>query len=113
MKFVLQSSVLDLKTILLDMANGAIDVVPKLLMAIVILIVGTIVAKIVTKVTKRALVIAKVDKLGDSLNNVDIVHKANNSFRHAGGYRPDQRHTLISTQLACRTDSDDTRYLIG
>jgi len=77
MKFVLQSSVLDLKTILLDMANGAIDVVPKLLMAIVILIVGTIVAKIVTKVTKRALVIAKVDKLGDSLNNVDIVHKAN------------------------------------
>lgn len=62
---------------LLDMAKGAVDVIPNVVMAIVIFVVGYFAAKIVAKVIQRALVAAKVDKLGDSLNKVDLVHKAN------------------------------------
>jgi len=68
---------MDLQTLLMDMARGAVDVVPKMIMAIVIFVVGYFVAKIVAKIIRKALIAAKVDKLGESLNQVDLVHKAN------------------------------------
>jgi len=67
----------NLQAALNDMLTNTLTIVPKLLMAVVILIVGMIAAKIIRKVIKKALVTAKIDKLGDSLNEVDIVSKAN------------------------------------
>ncbi len=76
MNIVLQST-LSMQELLMDMLRGAVDVVPKIIMAVVILIVGYIAAKIIRKIIKKLLVAAKIDKLGESLNNIDIVHKAN------------------------------------
>ena len=76
MKIILQSNT-SLQAALSDMLSTVMAVVPRVIMAIVILIVGIIVAKMVAKMVKKLLLAAKVDRLGESINQVDIVSKAN------------------------------------
>ena len=48
---------------------------PKLIGAIVLLLIGIIVAKIVTNILQKALAKAGFDKLGDKLNQIDIIKR--------------------------------------
>ena len=66
-----------LQTALNDMLSSTLLVVPKIVTALVILVVGMIAAKVVRNIIKKVLVKAKVDKLGDNLNNIDVINKAN------------------------------------
>lgn len=75
MKVILQVS--SIQAALNDMLAGTLTMVPKAITALTILVVGIIAAKIVRKIIKKALVTAKVDKLGESLNKIDVISKSN------------------------------------
>jgi hypothetical protein len=60
-----------------DLLRQFVDAVPRVATAIVILIIGIIIAKIVAGVIKRLLEKIQVDKLGDKLAEIDIVEKSN------------------------------------
>lgn len=62
---------------LTDMISSFLSGVPKFMLALVILIIGYIVSKIISKIVKRLLKKVNIDKLGDQLNEIDIVSKAN------------------------------------
>lgn len=53
-----------------------IKVVPNLLIALIILIVGWIVAKLIANVVKKVLVALKVDRLGEKLQEIEFIHKS-------------------------------------
>lgn len=53
------------------------SVIPNLLGALAIFIIGVIVAKMVAKVTRRLLVAIGADKLAERLNEIEIVYKSN------------------------------------
>ena len=76
MNIGLQTS-LNLEKALTDVLTSTLEVVPRVIMAIVLLVIGLVVAKIIRKVIKKLLVVAKVDKLGESLNEIDLISKAN------------------------------------
>lgn len=52
-------------------------VIPGLVGAIVLLVIGIIVAKIVSKVIKKILETIQIDRLGEKLNEIDMVRNAN------------------------------------
>ncbi len=54
--------------------------VPGVLYAIIILLAGLLISKLLEKVTKTTLVKLKVDKLGEQINEIDIISKANFKF---------------------------------
>lgn len=74
--FALQST-FSIQEALVDMAKGFLDFVPNVVTAIVLLLVGWIAAKMVQKVVSKLLEAAKIDKLGESLQRIDMVNKAN------------------------------------
>lgn len=53
------------------------DAMPKLLMAILILIIGFIVSRIIASVIRKVLRTIKIDKLAERLDNIEIIQKAN------------------------------------
>ena len=52
-------------------------VIPGLVGAIVLLVIGVIIAKIVSKVIKKILETIQIDRLGEKLNEIDMVRNAN------------------------------------
>lgn len=60
-----------------DLLKQFVDAVPRVLTAIVILIIGIIIAKIIAGIIRRLLEKVQVDKLGDKLAEIDIVEKSN------------------------------------
>ena len=62
---------------LADMISSFLSGVPKIVMAAVIMIIGLIIAKIVKKAFKKLLVKINIDQIGDKLNEIEIVNKAN------------------------------------
>ena len=68
----------DIQKALSDMLLGMVTAIPKFITAAFILLAGMIVSKIVKKVIVGTLQKAKVDKLGDKLNEIDIL--ANNNI---------------------------------
>ncbi len=52
-------------------------VIPGLVGAIVLLLIGVIVAKIVSKIIKKILETIQIDRLGEKLNEIDLVRNAN------------------------------------
>lgn len=62
-----------LKELVMSFVNG----VPRFLMAIVVLIIGIIVSKIVRNIIKKVLVNLNVDKIGEKLNEIEVVEKSN------------------------------------
>lgn len=67
----------DISGLFRDLIAEFLKAVPNFVGAIVIAIVGYIIAKIIGKVIARSLEKLKVDKLGDKLNTIDIIEKAN------------------------------------
>jgi len=62
-----------LQELLQNFASG----IPKFATAIFIAILGFIISKIVAKIFKKALAAINIDKIGDKLNEIEIVEKAN------------------------------------
>ena len=75
MKFLLQVDVM--RDALLDMVRKFAETVPNVFMALVIFIIGYIISKIVSKIVHTALKKVGIDNIGDKLNEIDIVQKAN------------------------------------
>jgi len=75
MKIILQIS--DMRQALGDMLSSMMQTIPSVLSAILIIIIGFIICKIIAKIVRKALVKLGVDQLGDKLNEIDIVQKAN------------------------------------
>jgi hypothetical protein len=71
--FILQSQ----STALTGLISAFIEGVPQFIMAVIILIVGVIIAKIVRNLVKKALLAINIDKIGEKLNEVEIVEKSN------------------------------------
>lgn len=75
MKIVLQLQAM--QDALTDMYSKLMNTVPDVVTAVFILIVGLIISKIISKAIKKALSKIGVDKIGEKLNEIDIVQKAN------------------------------------
>ena len=60
--------------------NGLIESVPNILKALVIFIIGYILAKLIAKLVLKGLQKAGVDKLKDKLDEIEMVSKSNISF---------------------------------
>ncbi len=68
---------MDMTGALTDLLKGFVDFIPNLLGAIVVLLVGYIIARILRKVVRKLLEKAKIDKLGEKLASIEIVDKSN------------------------------------
>jgi hypothetical protein len=75
MKFLLKIEIM--QTALSDMLTNFGGTLSNVLKALVIFFIGYIIAKIMAKAIKTALKKIGIDKLGEKLNEIDIVHKAN------------------------------------
>lgn len=63
--------------LLQDLLTGFAAVVPNLLGALAVLIIGLIVSKIASRFVRRILVTIGADKLAERLNEIEIVYKSN------------------------------------
>ncbi|MEM7103456.1 MAG: mechanosensitive ion channel domain-containing protein [Bacteroidota bacterium] len=62
--------------LLLELLSQFLASVPKIAAALALLIVGWILAKLISAAIKRLLVAINVDKLGDKLNEIDLIEKS-------------------------------------
>ncbi len=60
-----------------DLLRQFVNAIPRVATAIFIIIVGIIIAKIIAKIIKNILAKMQVDKLGDKIQEIDIVQKSN------------------------------------
>jgi hypothetical protein len=60
-----------------ELLLGFLDVIPNLLGALAIFIIGLIVAKLIAKLVRKFLKAIGIDKLAERLNEIEIVHKSN------------------------------------
>lgn len=67
----------DIQKALLDMLLGMVSAIPKFVTAAIILIIGYIIARMVMKIVTKAIEKSGINKLGDQLNNIDILAKNN------------------------------------
>jgi len=71
MKIALQLGNVDL-SFLQDMLQNILEFLPSLIAVIILLLIGWLVIKIVSAVLKKTLKVAKVDKLGDKIKEIEI-----------------------------------------
>jgi len=64
-------------TLLTDLLTKFMAGIPAIFTAILLLVVGLIVSKIVSKIVLKFLESVKIDKLGEKLNEIEMVDKAN------------------------------------
>ena len=67
----------DIQKALLDMLLGMVSAIPKFVTAAIILIIGYIIARMVMKIVNKAIEKSGINKLGDQLNNIDILAENN------------------------------------
>lgn len=67
----------DIQQIMTNMLENIFNMVPNILTAIIIFIVGYFISKLVARGLRKALEKVKIDRLGDKLNEIDLVSKAN------------------------------------
>lgn len=68
----------DIQKALTDMLLGMVSAIPKFITAMIILIVGYLIANMLKKIISSALQKANLDKFGDKINQIDIL--ANNNI---------------------------------
>jgi len=59
-----------------EILQGFADSIPKIFGAIIIIIIGVIIAKLLKKIIQRVLETIGIDKLGEKLNEIEMVNKA-------------------------------------
>jgi len=64
-----------------NLINQMIDFVPRFVSAVVIFVIGLIIAGIIRKVIKGLLAKVGIDKIGDKLNEIDIVKNLNTPIK--------------------------------
>ena len=64
-----------------DMVSKFANTVPNVFMALIIFLIGYIVSKVAAKIIKTSLSKIGIDSLGEKLNEIDIVQKANIDFK--------------------------------
>ena len=89
-----------LQELLTSFASG----VPKFLFALVIALIGYIIAKVVSASIRKLLVKLNVDKIGDKLNEIDIVQKANVEVKISTILAKVVYYFLILVSLMAATD---------
>lgn len=67
----------DIQSIMTDMLRNVAIMIPNILTAILIFVVGYFISKLIARVLKKTLEKLKVDQLGDKLNEIDMISKAN------------------------------------
>lgn len=67
----------DVNSILTDMINRMVVAFPNLIVCIIIVVIGYFISKIVSLALKKSLEKLQVDKLGEKLNEIDMVRKTN------------------------------------
>lgn len=75
MKVILQIDAM--RKALYDMFSKLMNTIPDVVSAVFIFIIGLIISKIVSKGVRKALTKIGIDKIGEKLNEIDIVQKAN------------------------------------
>jgi len=75
MKVILQAELV--QKAIAELVVKVVDVVPKIFMSLVLLIIGFIIAKVVAKIVKTTLSKMGINKIGDKLNEIDIIQKNN------------------------------------
>jgi small-conductance mechanosensitive channel len=63
-----------------QMVNGFSEAIPKILTALIVLIVGRIIAITIKKVIQRVLSALQVDKWGERMNDIDLVQRSGMKF---------------------------------
>jgi len=63
-----------------DLGYQFLDVIPNLVAAIAILIVGNLLAKLISNLIRKALVTLKIDSLGDKVNEIEFIEKSSFNF---------------------------------
>lgn len=82
MKFLLQVEQIDvIRNALMDMVKKFAETVPNVFMALIIFVIGYIIAKLIAKVVGKSLKKVGIDKIGEKLNEIDIVEKANMNIK--------------------------------
>ncbi len=66
----------DFTSVFMDLLKGFASGIPKFLTALIIILVGYIVAKIVKRVLHKGLETVGIDKIGEKLNEIELVSKA-------------------------------------
>lgn len=66
----------DLQTVFVDLLKSFSAGIPKILTALLIFLIGYILAKIVRKILVKTLESVGIDKLGEKLNEIEMVNKA-------------------------------------
>ncbi len=64
-------------SVIRELLMGVVNGIPRVLMAIIVLIVGIMISKLIRNMIKKVLIKANIDKLGDKLNEIEIVEKTN------------------------------------
>lgn len=67
----------DIQAIMTDMLRNIAIMIPNILTAVIIFVIGYIISKLLSKGLCKALEKLQIDKLGDKLNEIDMVSKAN------------------------------------
>ncbi len=70
-----------LTNIALGLINQLVNFIPRLISALVILVVGLLIAKGIRTVVQTVLAKIGIDKIGDQLNQIDIVRKMNTEIK--------------------------------
>lgn len=68
---------MDMTGAVTELFKGFIAFVPNLLGALIVLLIGYMIARLLRKAIRKLLEKAKIDQLGEKLNSIDIVDKAN------------------------------------
>ncbi len=67
----------DIQKAITDMLFGMVSAIPKFITAIIILVIGLLISKIIKKIITKSLVKANVDKLGQKINEIEILSSNN------------------------------------
>ena len=67
---------MNLEELFRDLLKGFASGIPRILAALVIIIIGFIIAKILKKIIQKVLQTVGIDKLGEKLNEIEMVNKA-------------------------------------
>ncbi len=64
-------------SILQGLVSSFVTGLPRFIMAVIILIVGIVISKIIANIIKKTLLAVNIDKLGEKLSEIDFIEKSN------------------------------------
>ncbi len=70
-----------LTNIVVGLINQLVNFIPRLISAIVILVLGFLIAKLIRNITKTVLSKIGIDRIGEKLNEIDLVKKLNTEIK--------------------------------